>query len=72
MERVFGTLQNRIPQELRVLGLDTMAAANAYLRDHFLVDHNARFAVTPTEPGSAFVTYQGVALAEVLCVQEDR
>ena len=24
------------------------------------------------EPGSAFVAYQGVALAEVLCVQEDR
>ena len=50
MERVFGTLQNRIPQDLRILGLDTMAAANAYLRDHFMADHNARFAVTPTEP----------------------
>lgn len=72
MERVFGTLQHRLPQELRILGLDTMAAANAYLRDHFMADYNARFAVTPAEPDTAFVAYQGVALAEVLCVQEDR
>lgn len=49
-----------------------MAAANVYLRDHFMAAYNARFAVTLTEPDSAFVAYQGVALAEVLCVQEDR
>jgi hypothetical protein len=28
--------------------------------------------VAPTEPGSVFVAYRGVTLAEVLCVQEDR
>lgn len=72
MERAFGTLQNRVPQELRVNGLTTMAAANQYLRDQFMPDYNARFAVAAAEPGTGFVAYQGVPLEEVLCVQEDR
>ena len=72
MERAFGTLQNRVPQELRVNGHTTLATANAYLRERFMPDYNARFAVPPTEPGTAFVAYQGAPLAEILCVQEDR
>lgn len=31
IERVFGTLQNRLPPELRVAGIKTIAAANRYL-----------------------------------------
>lgn len=72
MERAFGTLQNRLPQELRVAGCTTVAAANVYLREQFMPDYNARFGVAPAEAGSAFVAYQGMPLAEVLCVQEDR
>ena len=72
MERAFGTLQNRVPQELRVAGHTTLAAANRYLRDQFMPDYNTRFAVAPAEPGTAFVAYQGAPLAEILCVQEDR
>jgi transposase len=72
MERVFGTLQKRLPQELRLARIKTMAAANRYLKDHFVPDYNARFAVPAAEPGSAFVPYVGRPLADVLCVQEDR
>lgn len=72
MERVFGTLQKRLPQELRLAKIKTMAAANRYLKDHFVPDHNARFAVPAAEPGSAFVPYVGRPLADVLCLQEDR
>jgi transposase len=72
MERVFGTLQKRLPQELRLARIKTMAAANRYLKDHFVPDYNARFAVPPAEPGSAFVPYVGRPLADVLCLQEDR
>jgi hypothetical protein len=72
MERAFGTLQNRLPQELRLAGCTTMATANVYLREQFMPDYNARFGVVPAELGSAFVAHQGVPLAEVLCVQEDR
>jgi hypothetical protein len=72
MERVFGTLQNRLPQELRLARIRTVAAANRYLRDRFVPDYNARFAVPAAEPGSAFVPYAGRPIADVLCVQEDR
>jgi transposase len=72
MERVFGTLQKRLPQELRLAKIKTIAAANRYLKDHFVPDYNARFAVPAAEPGSAFVPYVGRPLADVLCLQEDR
>lgn len=71
MERVFGTLQNRLPQELRLAGITTPAAANRFLAKRFVAEHNARFAVAATEPGSAFVAYAG-DLAEVLCLQVER
>jgi hypothetical protein len=72
MERVFGTLQNRLPQELRLARIKTVAAANRYLKDRFVPDFNARFAVPAAEPGSAFIPYVGRPLTDVLCVQEDR
>ena len=71
MERVFGTLQNRLPPELRLAGITTQEAANRFLAKRFMADHNARFAVAAAEPGSAFVAYAG-DLAEVLCVQVER
>ena len=70
-ERMFGTLQKRLPQELRLAGVSTMAEANRFLQEHYLPHHNARFAITPSEPGSAFVPFAG-ALEDVLCVQEER
>ena len=49
-----------------------MAAANRYLRETWLSEHNARFAVTPEEPASAFITVPSELWREVLCVQEER
>ena len=72
MERGFETLQGRLPQELRLQGIKTMAAANRYLKEHFVADYNARFAVRAAEEGSAFLPYLGPPLEEVLCVQEER
>jgi hypothetical protein len=72
MERVFGTLQKRLPQELRLARIRTIAAANRYLREHFVPDYNARFAVPAAEPGSAFVPYVGRPIEDVLCIQEGR
>jgi transposase len=53
MERVFGTLQQRLPPLLRLHGVTTMAAANRYLAQTYLPEHNARFAVAAAEAGSA-------------------
>jgi transposase len=70
-ERMFGTLQKRLPQELRLAGITAMDAANRFLRETFLPDHNRRFAIAPEEPGSAFVPFAG-NLEDTLCVQEER
>ncbi len=72
MERAFGTLQDRLMSELRLAGVTTIEAGNAYLRDVFMPDYNTRFGKPAAEEGTAFVPYVGAALAEVLCVQEDR
>jgi Helix-turn-helix domain len=72
MERVFGTLQQRLVPELRRAAVRDVEAANAWLRDTYIPAHNARFAREAAEPGSAFVPLGGIALSEVLCVQENR
>lgn len=71
-ERMFGTLQGRLPQELRAAGITTMDAANRYLREVFMPAHNARFQVKAAETGSVFTPYVGRDLADILCVQEER
>jgi len=70
-ERMFGTLQKRLPQELRLAGIDTMAEANRFLAEVFVADHNARFAIAPAETGDAFVPFAG-RLEDILCVQHER
>jgi len=71
-ERMFGTLQDRLPKELALAGITTIAAANRYLGEHYLPAHNARFARAPALPESAFVAADAALLREVLCVQEER
>jgi hypothetical protein len=71
-ERAFQTLQSRLPKELALAQITTIAAADAYIRDVYIPDHNARFAVRPEQEGTAFVAIPGIDLAEILCVQEER
>jgi transposase len=54
-ERNFGTWQGRLPQELRLRGIDTIEAANQFLREHYIAEFNQRFQVPPAQRGSAFV-----------------
>jgi transposase len=71
-ERLFRTLQDRLPKELALAGIATMEAANAFLRDVYIPAHNARFAVKAEQEGAAFVALEGVDLEEILCLWEDR
>ena len=71
-ERLFGTLQDRLVKELALAGIGTVEAANRWLREVYIGEHNARFAV-PAEPaGSAFVADPTPAWRDILCVQEER
>ncbi len=53
IERLFGTLQDRLPNELRLAGVRDRKGANAYLAT-FLPRFNARFAQPPADPTSAY------------------
>jgi transposase len=70
-ERMFGTLQRRLPQELRVAGIAGIEAANRFLADVYLPRHNACFARTPEDAGAAFVPFAG-NIEDILCIQEER
>jgi transposase len=71
-ERMFGTLQGRLPKDLRLAGITTVEAANAWLKAHYLAEHNAAFAIKPEQQGTAFVADRHQAWRETLCVIEER
>ena len=54
VERLWGTLQDRLTKELRLAGITTLEAANAFLPG-FIARYNARFAKAPQDPQSAWV-----------------
>lgn len=72
-ERMFRTLQDRLPKELALAGITgDVDAANRFLREVYLPAHNARFAVEPAGKGSAFVPVESAQWRDILCVQEER
>jgi len=71
-ERMFATLQGRLPKDLRLAGIRTVEAANAWLKAHYLAEHNAAFAIKAEQEGTAFVADRHEAWREALCVIEER
>ena len=53
VERAFGTLQDRLVKELRLAGISTIAAANAWLAG-FIITHNGRFGRVPANAKDGF------------------
>jgi transposase len=71
-ERAFLTLQDRLPKELALAGITTVEAANHWLAQTYIGEHNAAFAVQPEQEGSGFVADRAELWREILCIQEDR
>ena len=51
VERLFGTLQDRLVKELRLAGISTIPEANQFLKDVFIPKFNAQFGVIAAEEG---------------------
>ena len=67
VERLWGTFQDRLVSELRLAGATTMTEAQQVLED-FLPQFNARFAVPPAQPGSAYQPLPGgLVLEQIVC-----
>jgi hypothetical protein len=71
-QRAFRTLQDRLPKELALAGITTIETANRYIRQAYLPEHNARFAMPAEEPAAAFVQVPEALWRDVLCIQEER
>src|SRR5439155_4951735 len=66
VERLWGTLQDRLVSELRVAGATTAAAANAVLA-RYRAAHNARFAVAPADTTAAWRPVRATLDLERVC-----
>lgn len=72
VERVNQTLQDRMVKEMRLRGISSIAAGNAYVPE-FIADFDARFGVVPREPEDAHrPLLPHDDLARILTVHEQR
>jgi transposase len=71
-ERAFLTLQDRLPKELKLAGISTVEAANDWLRETYMGEHNKQFAIVAEQEGSAFVADAMDTWRQILCIQEER
>ncbi|MBE3133111.1 MAG: ISNCY family transposase, partial [Acidobacteria bacterium] len=72
VERSFQTDQDRLVKELRLRGLSTIEAANAYLEAEYVPMLNQRFAVPAASSVDAHRPIQGYDLGAILSVQTVR
>lgn len=71
-ERNFGTWQGRLPQELRLAGIQGIVPANRFLREHYIGEFNAKFTVAATEKGTAFRRCSRTDLDWIFTIQSER
>ena len=74
VERLFGTLQDRLIKELRLAGISTLAAANRFLDRVYLEKHNNKFCVVPKNGVNAHrsVEKTKAELDAIFCFKEER
>ena len=74
VERLFGTLQDRLVKELRLAGISTIMAANRFLDRIYLGKHNHKFSVPPKNNTDVhrIVRKTNAELDAILSFQEDR
>jgi len=72
IERLWGTLQDRLPVFFARRGIKTIAQANEAM-PRFMEEHNARFAVRPASEASRFVPVpDGLDLDTILAARHER
>ena len=73
IERLFGTLQDRLLKELKLHEIYTIKKANNYLHRRFLPKFNKKFSIAPKDPESAWRALpKELNLDSVFCIKEQR
>ena len=72
VERLFETLQSRLPIEFKIRGITTVEGANRFLCEEYIQQFNERFAIE-AENESIFIPYtHRESIDDILCVKETR
>jgi transposase len=71
-ERSNRTHQDRLVNELRAEGICEMEAANRYISQKYLPEHNELYARSPKDPANVFVSARRTDLDQVFCFEETR
>ena len=71
-ERSFGTWQGRWPQELRLARIQSVEAANQFLRERYMAEFNRQFTVAAKEKGTAFRKTARSDLDWIFTIQTER
>jgi len=72
MERLWESWQGRLPRELRLEGITTLEAANAFLIQRWIPFHNQNWTVQSSGEGTAFVPYTGEQLDRIFALEHER
>jgi len=73
VERLFGTLQDRLLKEMRVSGISNLDDANRFLEENFIPFWNGRFTVQPQLPQDLHRPIpQGADLMEIFADRQQR
>lgn len=72
VERSHGTYQDRLVKELRLAGINTIAAANELLESGYDKELSQRLAVSPRSAVDYHRSAKGYDLAAIFCIEEPR
>lgn len=72
VERHHGTHQDRLVKKMRLLGIADYEAANRYLEEKYLAEHNGRFAREPASAADCHVKLRRQDLRRVFCLEQER
>lgn len=72
IERLFGTLQDRLVKELRLRGVSTIEKANEFVEKEYLPRHNEKYSIEPKSNTDLHKEAKGYDLDEILCLKETR
>lgn len=73
VERLFGTLQDRLIAELRLNNIKTIPGANTFLKETFIPGFNKRFSVVPRDPKTRYrPVHPTVNLENIFCRKDQR
>ena len=72
VERLFGTLQDRLVKELRLAGISSTEEANEFIEKQYIPKHNQKYSIEPAAGTNFHKDATGYDLDEILCIKETR